>query len=68
MIKHAPLDKLAGTSVGTYYLERYIGQSKLGASFLAHADQTTTYLLRFLEGPVHATTKEREAYLVRLLL
>ena len=46
-----------------YYLERYIGQSKLGASFLAHADQTTTYLLRFLEGPVHATTKEREAYL-----
>ena len=63
MIKHASLDKLVGTSVGPYYLEQYIGQSKLGASFLAHADQTTTYLLRFLEGPVHATPKEQEAYL-----
>ncbi len=63
MIKHASLDKLVGTSVGTYVVEQYIGQSKLGASYLAHADQTTTYVLRFLEGPAHATPKEREAYL-----
>lgn len=63
LIKHASLDKLAGTSVGRYYLERFIGQSKLGPSFLAHADPTTTYLLRFLERPEYATPKEREAYL-----
>ncbi len=63
MIKHVPLDKLVGTSVGTYYIEQFIGQSKLGPSFLAHADSTTTYLLRFLEGPEYATPKEREAYL-----
>ncbi|MEO8956403.1 MAG: serine/threonine-protein kinase [Ktedonobacteraceae bacterium] len=63
MIKHVSLDKLAGTSVGRYYLERFMGQSKLGPSFLAHTDPTTTYLLRFLEGPMYATPKEREAYL-----
>ena len=64
LIKHAPLDKLAGTSVGRYYLEQFMGQSKLCTQLsCTRLLEMTTYLLRFLEGPMYATPKEREAYL-----
>src|SRR5260370_4354819 len=63
MIKTVSFDKLAGTTLGNYRLERFIGQSKLGPAFLARADATTTYLLRFLAGPMYAIPKEREVYL-----
>ncbi len=63
MIKHVQMDKLAGTTLGTYHLERFIGQSKIGPTFLARNDTTTTYLLRFLDGPMYTTLKEHEVYL-----
>ncbi len=63
MIKNVSYDKLAGTALGNYHLERFIGQSKIGPTFLAHADTTITYLVRFLDGPMYAVPKEHEAYL-----
>lgn len=63
MIKNVSYDKLAGTTLGHYHLERFIGQSKIGPTFLAHADVTTTYLVRFLDGPMYAAPKEHEVYL-----
>ncbi len=56
-------DKLAGTALGDYHLERFIGQSVIGPTFLAHADTTITYLVRFLDGPMYVAPKEHEAYL-----
>src|SRR5207237_6894375 len=63
MIKNVSYDKLAGTALGNYHLERFIGQSKIGPTFLAHADATTTYLVRFLEWPIYTVPKEHEGYL-----
>ncbi len=63
MIKTGSFDKLAGTTLGNYRLERFIGQSRVGPAFLARADTTTTYLLRFLAAPMYAVPKEREVYL-----
>jgi eukaryotic-like serine/threonine-protein kinase len=63
MIKNVTYDKMAGTVLGNYHLERFIGQSMIGPTFLAHADTTTTYLVRFLDGPMNAAPKEHEAYL-----
>lgn len=63
MIKTVSFEKLAGTTLGNYHLDRFIGQSNLGPAFLARADASTTYLLRFLDGPMYAAPKEREVYL-----
>ena len=66
MIKNLALDKLAGTTLGMYYLERFIGQSKIGPTFLAHTETTnatTTCLLQFLDGPVYTTPKDHEVFL-----
>jgi serine/threonine protein kinase len=65
MITTVAFDKLAGVSLGNYHLERYIGQSKIGPTFLARNNSSTTYLLRFLDRPMDATQGEREAYLER---
>jgi serine/threonine protein kinase len=66
VIKNLALDKLAGTTLGTYHLERFIGHGKIGPTFLAHSDAnnaTTTYLLQFLDGPMYATPKDHEVQL-----
>lgn len=49
--------------MGNYRLEQFIGQSKIGSSFLARIDATTTYLVRFLEGSLYTAPKEHEVYL-----
>lgn len=67
MIKMVPFDKLVGIDLGKYRLERFLGQSKIGPTYLIRADTTTaaatTYLLRFLDGPAHATARDRAVYL-----
>src|SRR6266568_7071220 len=63
LIKNVPYDKLTGTVLGNYHLERFIGQSKIGPTFLAHTDAPSTYLVRFLDGPMYLAPKEHEAYL-----
>lgn len=63
MLKTTSFDKLAGLALGNYRLERFIGQSKLGPTFLARVDASTTYLLRFVEGPLYASPREHEIYL-----
>jgi serine/threonine protein kinase len=63
MLKPTSFDKLAGTTLGNYRLERFIGQSKIGPTFLARADSATTYLLRFLEGPMFMSSRDHEVYL-----
>lgn len=62
-MKHESFDKLAGAVLGNYRLERFIGQSKIGPSFLARTDATTTYLVRFLTEPVDVAPKDYEVYL-----
>lgn len=63
MLKTTSFDKLAGTALGNYRLDRFIGESRIGPTFLAHADATTTYLLRFLEGSVSTSPRDHEIYL-----
>ena len=63
MLKTTSFDKLAGLALGNYRLERFIGQSKLGPTFLARVDVSTTYLLRFVDGPLYATPREQDVYL-----
>lgn len=63
MLKHMAFEKLTGTVVGNYHLERFIGQSKIGPAFLARTDTTTTYLVRFLDGPVYTTPGDQQVYL-----
>ena len=63
MIRTASFDKLAGTDLGKYHLERLLGQSKIGPTFLIRADTNSTYLLRFLDGPVYATPRDQAVYL-----
>lgn len=63
VIKSVSFEKLTGTALGNYYLERYIGQSKIGATFLARNDSSTTYLLRFLDRSMNGTSREGEEYL-----
>ena len=58
-------EKLTGITIGNYHLEQYIGQSKIGPIFLARADATTTYLLRFLTGTMNLPAKDYEVYLER---
>ena len=62
MLKTTSFDKLAGLALGNYRLERFIGQSKLGPTFLARVDASTTYLLRFVEGPLYTSSREQDTY------
>jgi serine/threonine protein kinase len=63
VIKNESFNKLAGAVLGNYRLERFIGQSKIGPSFLARTDARSTYLVRFLTGPVDVAPKDYEEYL-----
>ncbi len=63
MIKTISFDKLAGVELGHYRVERYLGQSKIGPTFLARTDVATTYLVRFLDSPKYLMTRERDVYL-----
>ncbi len=63
MLKTVFFDKLAGADLGNYRLERYLGQSKIGPTFLARTDTTTTYLVRFLDSPLYTIARERDIYL-----
>ena len=65
MIKSVSYEKLAGTTLGNYRLERFIGQSKIGPTFLARTDAANTYLVRFLDRPMSTTPKDHEVYLER---
>jgi len=63
MLKTISFDKLAGVELGHYRLERYLGQSKIGPTFLARVDVATTYLVRFLDSPIYSMARERDVYL-----
>src|SRR5579863_5835637 len=63
MIKTVSFDKLAGVELGHYRVERYLGQSKIGPTFLARTDVATTYLVRFLDSPLYSMARERDVYL-----
>ena len=63
MIKAIAFDRLTGTDMGNYRLERYLGQSKIGPTFLVRDDATDTYLLRFLDSPIYMIARERDIYL-----
>ncbi len=65
MIKNVSFEGLTGTTLGNYSLERFIGQSRLGPTFLARATTATTYLVRFLSTTMQAAPREHEAYLER---
>src|SRR6266481_4905993 len=65
MMMSVSFEKLTGITLGNYHLEQYIGQSKIGPIFLARADATTTYPLRFLTGTNSLPAKDYEAYLER---
>ncbi len=66
MIEQTTYDRLIGLTVGNYRLERHIGLSKLGPTFLARTDAaSTTFLLRFLPGPTNLGAADRDAYLER---
>ena len=63
MIKTSTFDKLVGTNLGKYYIERHVGQSKIGPTFLVRSDTTTNYLLRFMHIPMNTLPRERAVYL-----
>jgi serine/threonine protein kinase len=66
MIEHSSLDKLAGTTIGDYRLERHLGQGNWGPLFLAGAGRTApTYLLQILAGPSKLVAKDQQVYLER---
>lgn len=63
MIKMSSFDKLVGISLGTYRIDQFLGQNRIGPIFLVRTDATTTYLLRFLVGSVSLISQDRSAYL-----
>ncbi len=63
MIKVSSFDKLVGISLGTYHIDQFLGQNKIGPLFLVRTDVTTTYLLRFLVGSSSLVSQDRAAYL-----
>jgi len=66
MIEQVSYDRFIGATVGDYRLERLMGYSKWGPTFLVRTDAaSTTYLLRFLSGPTNLGVKDRDAYLER---
>lgn len=68
MIKSVAFDRLVGTELGQYRLERFLGQSKIGPTFLASTNATTSYLVRFVDSPLYMMDQEREAYLEQFQL
>jgi serine/threonine protein kinase len=66
MIEHLSFDKLVGTTLGNYRLERLLEQNELGASFQAHnGTEKTSYLVRVLAPPTGMTPDARVLYLGR---
>jgi len=66
MVEPSSFDKLVGTTLGNYRLERCIMRGELGPTFLAHADKgSTSYLLRVLAVPTELTAEARIVYLGR---
>ena len=63
MVKTMSFDRLTGIALGRYYLERYIGQSRLGPTFLARTSSASPCLVRFLEEPMTMTPQEHAIYL-----
>lgn len=63
MIKVSSFDKLIGVSLGTYRIDQFLGQNKIGPIFLVRTNATTTYLLRFLVGSSSLVSQDRSAYL-----
>jgi serine/threonine protein kinase len=68
MIKTVAFDRLVGTELGQYRLERFLGQSKIGPTFLASTNASTSYLVRFVDSPLYMMDRERDAYLEQFQL
>ncbi len=54
---------MAGTTIGKYLLKRFVGKSKLGPTFLARSDATSTCLVRFLDQPSYTAAGDHRIYL-----
>jgi eukaryotic-like serine/threonine-protein kinase len=73
MVEHSSFDKLVGTELGNYRLERLLEQNEQGAVFLVSkrdpaGDRSivkATYLLRILAVPTELTSEARIVYLGR---
>ena len=63
MIKTVSFDKLAGTDLGKYHLERLLGQSKIGPTFLIRDDANSSHLLRFLNVSTNRAPRDHSDYL-----
>ena len=66
MIKHTSFEKLTGSILGNYHLERLVLEETWGPVFLARTDATATpSMLRVLAGPASLAPKDRQTYLER---
>jgi serine/threonine protein kinase len=64
MIEHLSFERLVGTTLGNYRLERLLEQNELGAIFQARTNtEKTSYLLRVLAMPADLTAEARMVYL-----
>ncbi len=67
MVEQSSFDKLVGTVLGNYRLEKLIEKNELGAVFQARSGTgSSTFLLRILAVPSSLTAEARIVYLGRL--
>lgn len=67
MVEQSSFDKLVGTTLGNYRLEKLVEKNELGAFFRARSGTgNSTFLLRMLAVPANLTAEARIVYLGRL--
>jgi len=67
MVEQSSFDKLVGTALGNYRLEKLVEKNELGAVFQARSGTgSSTFLLRMLAVPSSLTAEARIVYLGRL--
>ncbi len=61
MVERASLEKLTGTVLGTYRLEKLVERSKWGPVFLASTETGAGYVIRFVDVPSQKARSEQAA-------